>query len=91
VHPDLVRQGRVGLDRLGVPVFEELDLPLAVRRLRTAILVVAAEPDGRVGPSPLTVSRPGTVRSRSVKKAMVASMSRTAIPTFSSLIGMPTR
>lgn len=39
--------------------------------------------------SPRTVSRPSTVSPRSVKKAMVASRSRTAIATFSSLIGMP--
>src|SRR6476620_8069421 len=38
--------------------------------------------------SPLTVSRPRTVSPRSVKKAIVASRSRTAIPTFSSLMGM---
>ncbi len=38
--------------------------------------------------SPLTVSRPRTVRPRSVKNAIVASRSRTAIPTFSSLMGM---
>src|ERR1700753_459802 len=38
--------------------------------------------------SPLTVSRPSTVRPRSVKKATVASRSRTAIPTFSSLMGI---
>src|SRR4051794_19886465 len=38
--------------------------------------------------SPLTVSRPTTVRPRSVKKAIVASRSRTAIPTFSSLMAM---
>src|ERR1700753_4021867 len=38
--------------------------------------------------SPLTVSRPMTVRPRSVKKAMVASRSRTAIPTFSRLMTM---
>src|SRR6202042_3963304 len=38
--------------------------------------------------SPLTVSRPMTVRPRSVKKAMVASRSRTAMPTFSSLMTM---
>ncbi|KQX66201.1 hypothetical protein ASD06_07440 [Angustibacter sp. Root456] len=38
--------------------------------------------------SPLTVSRPSTVSPRSVKKAIVASRSRTAIPTFSSLMGM---
>src|SRR5687767_14106616 len=41
--------------------------------------------------SPLTVSRPTTVRPRSVKKAIVASMSSTAMPTFSSLMGMPRR
>ncbi len=41
--------------------------------------------------SPLTVSRPRTVRPRSVKKAIVASRSRTAIPTFSSLMGMVAR
>src|SRR5690349_17940901 len=39
--------------------------------------------------SPLTVSRPRTVSPRSVKKAIVASRSRTAMPTFSSLMGMP--
>src|SRR4051812_1266876 len=39
--------------------------------------------------SPLTVSRPITVRPRSVKKAIVASRSRTAMPTFSSLMPMP--
>src|SRR3954453_16863186 len=38
--------------------------------------------------APLIVSRPRTVRPRSVKKAIVASRSRTAIPTFSSLMGM---
>src|SRR5512132_1989800 len=38
--------------------------------------------------SPLTVSRPATVSPRSVKNAIVASRSRTAIPTFSSLIVM---
>src|SRR4051794_28253389 len=38
--------------------------------------------------SPLTVSRPRTVSPRSVKKAIVASRSRTAMPTFSSLMGM---
>src|ERR1700722_5228681 len=38
--------------------------------------------------SPLTVSRPMTVRPRSVKNAIVASRSRTAIPTFSSLMAM---
>src|SRR6201995_2613262 len=38
--------------------------------------------------SPLTVSRPMTVRPRAVKKAMVASRSGTAIPTFSSLMTM---
>ena len=37
---------------------------------------------------PLTASRPRTVSPRSVKKAIVASRSRTAIPTFSSLMGM---
>lgn len=41
--------------------------------------------------SPLTVSRPITVRPRSVKKAIVASRSRTAMATFSSLIGMGAR
>src|SRR6476659_385382 len=44
---------------------------------------------------PLTVSRPRTVRPRSVKKAIAASRSWTAMPTFSSLMGMhdtlPTR
>ncbi len=38
--------------------------------------------------SPLTVSRPRTVSPRSVKKSIVASRSRTAMPTFSSLMGM---
>src|ERR1700709_379960 len=38
--------------------------------------------------SPSTVARPWTVSPRSVKKAMVASRSRTAMPTFSSLMGM---
>ncbi len=38
--------------------------------------------------SPLTVSRPRTVSPRSVKKAIAASRSRTAMATFSSLMGM---
>ena len=38
--------------------------------------------------SPLTVSRPRTVSPKSVKNAIVASRSRTAMPTFSSLMGM---
>lgn len=38
--------------------------------------------------SPLTVSRPATVRPRSVKNAMASSMSRTVMPTFSNLIAM---
>src|SRR3954447_10898753 len=37
--------------------------------------------------SPLTVARPRTVSPRSVKKAIAASRSRTAMPTFSSLMG----
>src|SRR4051794_19983226 len=41
--------------------------------------------------SPLTVSRPRTVSPRSVKKAIVASRSRTAMPTFSNLMGMRAR
>src|SRR4051794_14595889 len=41
--------------------------------------------------SPLTVSRPRTVSPRSVKKEIVASRSRTAMPTFSSLMGMRRR
>src|SRR5215212_7441801 len=41
--------------------------------------------------SPLTVSRPRTVRPRSVKKGMASSRSRTAMPTFSSLISMRAR
>src|SRR6478735_1121864 len=36
--------------------------------------------------SPLTVSRPRTLRPRSVKKEIAASRSRTAMPTFSSLM-----
>src|SRR3954453_12233943 len=38
--------------------------------------------------SPLTVSRPRTVSPRSVKKAIAASRSRTAMPTFSRLMRM---
>src|SRR4051794_24834528 len=38
--------------------------------------------------SPLTVSRPRTLSPRSVKKAIVSSMSRTAMPTFSNLMGI---
>src|SRR3954470_8348364 len=38
--------------------------------------------------SPLTVSRPRTVSPRSVEKAIAASRSRTAMPTFSSLMRM---
>src|SRR5690606_11225605 len=38
--------------------------------------------------SPLTVSRPITASPRSVKNVTAASRSRTAIPTFSSLMGM---
>lgn len=92
VHPDLVRQGRLGLDRLEVQVFEELDLPWPSGVCSTAILArLPSSPTAVSAHSPLTVSRPSTVRRTSVKKAMVASMSRTAIPTFSSLIGMPTR
>ncbi len=39
--------------------------------------------------SPLTSSRPTTDSPRSVKKAMVASRSRTAIPMFSRAMAMP--
>ena len=70
-------------------VLEELEAPVAVWRLEHGDLgVVAVEADGCVGPLPLTSSRPSTVSPRSVKNAIVASRSRTAIPTFSSLMGM---
>ena len=39
--------------------------------------------------STTAVSRPRTVSPKSVKKAIVASRSRTAMPTFSSLMGTP--
>lgn len=41
-----------------------------------------------IGKRRLTVSRPFTVSPRSAKNAIVASRSRTAIPTFSSLMDM---
>jgi hypothetical protein len=70
-----------------VDVFEELETGCAVRRLEYGDFgVVAVESDG--GVCPLTVSRPTTLKPRSVKKAIVSSMSRTAMPTFSNLIGM---
>ena len=62
---------------------------VAVRRLEHGdVGVVAVETDRAVGHSPLTVSRPTTVSPRSVKTAVVASRSRTAIATFSDLMGM---
>src|SRR3954453_5057540 len=49
---------------------------------------LSSRPTAVSGHSPRTVSRPRTVRPRSVKKAMASSRSRTAMPTFSSLMGM---
>ena len=77
------------LDRVGVDVLEELEATVAVWRLEHGdVGVVAVEVDGGSVHSPLTVSRPRTVSPRSVKKAIVVSGSRTAMPTFSSLMGM---
>jgi hypothetical protein len=45
--------------------------------------VVAVEADGGVGPLATDGARPRTVSPRSVKKAIVVSRSRTAMPTFS--------
>lgn len=87
VHADLVGQRRRRLDGVGVDVLEKLDTAEAVQGLQHCDLgVVAVETDGGVRPLTVTVSRPGTVRPSSVKKSIVASMSRTAMPTFSSLM-----
>src|SRR5687767_3013539 len=89
MHADLVRPGGLRLNRVGVDVLEELEATVAVWRLEHRdVGVVAVEADGGVGHSPLTVSRPRTVSPRSVKKAIAASRSRTAMPTFSSLMRM---
>src|ERR687893_2205377 len=51
VHADLVRQGWLRLDRVGVDVLEELQAAVAVWRLEHGdVGVVAVEADGRVGP-----------------------------------------
>jgi hypothetical protein len=87
MHADLVRPGGLRLDRVAVDVLEELEATVAVWRLEhREVGVVAVKADGGVVHSPLTVSRPRTVSPRSVKKAIAASRSRTAMPTFSSLM-----
>ena len=89
VHADLVRPGGLRLDRVGVDVFEELEATVAVWRLEHRdVGVVAVEADGGVGPLSTDrvtskngqpeVSEEGDRRSRS----------RTAMPTFSSLMRM---
>ncbi|EON24614.1 multi-sensor signal transduction histidine [Nocardioides sp. CF8] len=53
VHTDLVGQGGLRLDRVGMDVLEELETTVAVRRLEHGDLgVVAVEADGGVGPLP---------------------------------------
>jgi hypothetical protein len=94
--------GGLRLDRVGVDVLEELEATVAVCRLPSGVWRLASgvwsmamlawlpsRPTAVSVHSPLTVSRPRTVKPRSVKKAIVASRSRTAMPTFSSLMGMP--
>lgn len=76
VRPDFLGEGGLSLDRIWMNVLEELESALAVWRLQNRDLgVVAVETDGCVGHSPLTVSRPRTVRPRSVKKEIASSMS----------------
>src|SRR3954468_16705213 len=55
----------------------------------TAILAwLPSRPTAVSAHSPLTVSRPRTLSPRSVKNAIVSSRSRTAMPTFSNLMGI---
>src|SRR3954451_8831515 len=83
--------GRVGLVSIasGRMYSKSSSRPLPSGVCSMAILAwLPSSPTAVSAHSPLTVSRPSTVRPRSVKKAIAASMSWTAIPTFSNLMGM---
>src|SRR5690606_14765166 len=87
VHADVGRPGGLGLDGVRMEVLEELEAAVAVGRLEHGDLrVVSVEADG--GVRPLSAHRvPAEDRQpQVVKKSIAASMSLTAIPTFSSLM-----
>jgi hypothetical protein len=89
VHADLVRSGGLRLDRVGVDVLEKLEATAAVWRLEHGdVGVVTVEADGGVGPLAADRVAAEDCQAEIGKKAIVASRSRTAIPTFSSLMGM---
>ena len=89
MHADVVGAGGVRLDRFRVDVFEELKLAMTVRGLEDGdVGMVSIKPDGGVGPFAADRVTADDGSPRSVKKAMVSSRSRTAMPTFSSFMAM---
>jgi len=73
-------------------VLEELEATVAVGRLEHGDLrVVTVQADCRVGPLPTDRVTTEEGEPRSVKNAIAASRSSTAMPTFSSLMGMSCR
>jgi hypothetical protein len=89
VHANVVGTSRVRLDRFGMDVFEELESTMTIWGLEHRdVGVVSIKSNGSIGPLAADRVTADECKTEIGEKAIAASMSRTAIPTFSNLMAM---